>query len=99
MLRLAAHDPAIREGETYDLNYCNLASDGFNRDTHYAFLRHKDKETLLVVSNFSPHEARIKINIPAHAFEWLGIPQTDKLNANTPVAVTVPAMDGVIVRL
>ena len=99
LLRLAAHDPAIREGETYDPNYCNLASDGFNRDTHYAFLRHKDEETLLVVSNFSPHEARIKINIPDHAFEWLGIPQTDKLNANTPVAVTVPAMDGVIVRL
>ena len=99
LLRMAVQDPAIREGETYDLNYCNLSSDGFNRDTHYAFLRHKDEETLLIVSNFSPHEARIQINIPAHAFEWLGIPQTETLNASKPVDVTVPAMDGVIVRL
>ena len=99
LLRLAATDPAIRKGDTYDLCYCNLASDGFSQDSHFAFLRHYEDETLLIVSNFSDHPADIELFIPEHAFEWLSIPQTDRLNVHVPFRVHVDPMDGIIVRL
>lgn len=99
LLRFAATDPAIRKGDTYDLCYCNFASDGFNQDCHYAFLRHYEDETLLIVSNFSHHSSDLELYIPEHAFEWLSLPQTDQLNTHTPVRVHVAPADGVIVRL
>lgn len=99
LLRFASTDLAIRKGDTYDLCYCNLSSDGFNQDAHFAFLRHYGDETLLIVSNFSSRDADISISIPEHAFEWLQIPKSDSLRADRPIPVHVPAMDGVIVRL
>ena len=99
LLKLAATNPAILKGETYDLCYCNLSSDGFRQDCHFAFLRHYGDETLLVASNFSGQPAEIDIFIPEHAFEWLSFPQTEQVNVHTPVHVRVGAMDGVIVRL
>ncbi|MBR1406213.1 MAG: alpha-amylase [Bacteroidales bacterium] len=99
LLHLAATDPAIRKGDTYDLCYCNLSSNGFNQDSHFAFLRHYEGETLLIVSNFTPRAADIEISIPAHAFDWLHIPRTDTLNERIPVPVHVEPMDGIIVRL
>ena len=99
LMRFAATDPAIRKGETYDLCYCNLASDGFRQDSHFVFLRHYGTETLLVACNFSSHPAELELYIPEHAFEWLSFPQTEQLNAGTPLRVKVGAMDGLIVRL
>lgn len=99
LLRFAATDPAIRKGETYDLCYCNLSSDGFNQDCHFAFLRHYEEETLLIACNFSATDADMHLVIPAHAFEWLGIKRTETLNENTEISVHVKAMDGAIVRL
>lgn len=99
LLRFAAQDPAIRKGDTYDLCYCNAASKGFNKDRHFAFLRHFEDETLLIVSNFSNEAADLELFVPEHAFEWLSLRQTDRLNIGTPIRVHVDAMDGVIVRL
>lgn len=97
--RFAATNPAITEGITYDLCYCNFASDGFNKDRHYAFLRGYNNRTLLVAANFSMVPATMKIRIPQHAFEWMEIPQTTDLNASTILEVTVPPMDGTILQL
>ena len=97
--RFAATDPAITEGITYDLCYCNFASDGFNKDRHYAFLRGYKNRTLLVASNFSMVPATMKLHIPQHAFEWMEMPQTADLNASTILEVTVPPMDGTILQL
>ena len=44
----------------------------------YAFLRHHEKETILVVANFDDHEAVCNVNVPQHAFEHLGIATGDK---------------------
>ena len=41
----------------------------------------------------------MKIRIPAHAFDWLGMPVTESLNPDMTLNVHVPAMDGVIIRL
>jgi len=98
-LRFAAGDEAIGKGSTYDLCYCNMSSDGFDRDRHFAFLRDYEEHTLLIVSNFTDSEARMKLTIPEHAFEWMGIPVTEKLMPGKTIEVTVPAMDGVVIQL
>lgn len=99
MVRIAATDDAVRKGMTYDLCYCNTNSDGFDIDRHFAFLRDHGDETLLFVANFSDREANMKLKIPEHAFEWLELAPTAKVNPGTPVEVTVPPMDGVIICL
>lgn len=98
-LRFAATDPAIQHGTVYDLCYCNLSSDGFDKDRHFAWLRDYEDETLLFVANFSGHAAETDIMIPAHAFEWLGIPLTEDLNPSRHIHVSVPPMDYVMIRL
>ena len=98
-LRFAASDPAIRQGTTYDLCYCNASSDGFNKDRHFAFLRDDQEHTLLVAANFSMVPARMKLHIPQHAFEWMEIPQTKDLNTSTVLEIIVPPMDATILQL
>ena len=73
MLRLANEEKAIREGDTFDLMYVNPISEYFDPRTHFAFLRKKDDEVLLVVLNFSADQREIKVTIPSHAFDFFHI--------------------------
>ena len=98
-LKFAAEDNAVSKGTFYDLCYCNYASDGFNPDRHFAFLRDFEDETLLIVCNFSKNDADMKISIPEHAFNWMKIPESEEFNHTTPVSVHVPATNGVIIKL
>ncbi len=98
-LKFAAEDNAVSKGTFYDLCYCNYASDGFNPDRHFAFLRDFEDETLLIVCNFSKNDADMKISIPEHAFNWMKMPESEEFNHTTPVSVHVPATNGVIIKL
>lgn len=98
-LKFAAEDNAVSKGTVYDLCYCNYASDGFNPDRHFAFLRDFEDETLLIVCNFSKNDAEMRISIPEHAFNWMKIPESEEFNHTTPVSVHVPATNGVIIKL
>lgn len=98
-IRTAAADEAVRKGSTYDLCYCNMSSDGFDKNRHFAFLRDYEEHTLLIATNFSQYEAMMKLVIPEHAFDWMGIPVTEDLHPGKTIEVTVPPMDGVIVSL
>lgn len=98
-LKFAAEDNAVSKGTFYDLCYCNYASDGFNPDRHFAFLRDFEDETLLIVCNFSKNDAEMRISIPEHAFNWMKIPESEVFNHTTPVSVHVPATNGVIIKL
>ena len=98
-LKFAADDNAVSKGTFYDLCYCNYASDGFNPDRHFAFLRDFEDETLLIVCNFSKNDADMKISIPEHAFNWMKMPESEEFNHTTPVSVHVPATNGVIIKL
>ena len=71
-LRLAL-DPSVSEGLTYDLCYCQSAADGFDPDRHFAFLRHSEGGTMLFCCNFSGSAARLRIRIPQHAVDCLGL--------------------------
>ncbi len=98
-LTCATSDNAFCAGTVYDLCYCNYASDGFNPDRHFAFLRDFKEETRLVVCNFSSTDADVSIIIPEHAFQWLEMPETERLNHTRPIKVHIPAMDGVILQI
>ena len=98
-MRFAAADEAVKQGTTYDLCYCNSGAEGFDKDRHYIFLRDHEEHTLLIAANFSNKDARMKIRIPEHAFEWMGIPVTDSLNPGTVIEVTVAPADGAIIQL
>ena len=97
--RTASEDAAITNGTTYDLCYCNLSSDGFDKNRHFAFLRDYKEHTVMVVANFSNREASMKLTIPAHAFEWMEIPVTEKLHPGKVIDVTVPPMDAKFIVL
>lgn len=99
MTRLASSDLAITSGTTYDLNYCNASSDGFNKDKHFAFLRDFQEHTLLIVSNFSDTAANMKISIPEHAFEWMEITISDRLYPGMPINVQIPQKSTTIITL
>ena len=99
MLRFATNDNAISKGVTYDLCYCNYNSRGFDKDRHFAFLRDDADDTFLIVANFSSQPAQMELTVPEHAFEWLDLHQTPLCNAQSPVKVSVPANDAVIMRL
>ena len=104
VMQIARKEKAV-DGDTYDLMYVNPASESFNPEKHFAFLRKKDDEILLVVCNFNDKKDSISVNIPKHAFEWFNISEkkyeakdllTDEkkqlsLKADTGVKMTVPA--------
>lgn len=71
LLNVAATEDAINEGQFFDVMYVNPASERFDPNRHYAFLRRKGNETILVVANFGDTEANVAVNIPAHAFDYL----------------------------
>ena len=98
-VRLASADTAISMGTTYDLCYCNMSSDGFDKNRHFAFLRDYEEHTLLIAINFSDKAAEMKLVIPEHAFEWMGIPITEKMYPGKVINVKVPSMDGTVIQL
>ena len=73
VMLIANKEKAAREGDTFDLMYVNqhLA------DRQFAFLRKAENEMLLVVANFSNEQKQADVVIPAHAFDFLQIPETE----------------------
>lgn len=97
--RFASDDNAVGNGTTYDLCYCNSSSEGFDKNRHFIFLRDYEEHTLLIAANFSNHEAKMKIHLPDHAFEWMGIPNTADLYPGKTIEIKVAPMDGTIIQL
>lgn len=112
LLTIARDDKAIQKGRMYDITYAQ--GDGFDKQQHFAFLRHVKGETLLVVVNFHDREQHIKVRIPNDAFVYLGLDGkagatgTDLLRGGKqPVnfvpdgetQITLPAWTGVILKI
>ena len=88
ILTIANGEKAIREGEFFDLMYVNPASWQFNPREQFAFIRKKDDEVILIISNFSGNHVTANVIIPTHAFEFLHLPEktvaaTDLLTGDT----------------
>lgn len=114
ILSLCNSQKAISEGLFYDLTYVNIENAEFNSEQCFAFLRKHSDELLLIVVNFAPTPQRLKVIIPHHAFDFLGITQTQKVKAkelltdkeielsfipDTPIKIDVEANMGVVLRI
>ena len=77
ILHIANREAAVREGEFFDLMYVNPQTWKFNPRHEYAFLRKFEDEVLLVVANFGSDRVNTSVNIPAHAFDFLGLPEKE----------------------
>lgn len=78
----------ITSGQTYDLCYCLDSVNGFNPDRHFAFLRHSGGRTMVFICNFDSCEASIKVSLPKHAVDFLGL---DPEKAGMELDFSVPA--------
>lgn len=75
ILSLCNSEKAIAEGCFFDLMYVNYTNAAFNPHRQYAFLRSTDTETLLIAVNFSGEAVDVRINLPKHAFDFIGMPE------------------------
>jgi glycosidase len=89
LLDLCNTSPAIREGKFFDLMYANPASDNFNPDKQFAFLRYAENELLLIAVNFDDKDVDIRINIPEHAFSYFETGDVDILSTKELLTDTV----------
>ena len=78
VLNMANSEPSLREGSFYDIMYVNYDNEDMDTNKLYAFIRKKDKELILVVANFSDTVLEASVRIPAHAYEFLQIPCSEK---------------------
>ena len=113
VLRLCNSEESIREGRFYDLMYVNLSNPRFNPHRHFAYLRQGHESTTLIAVNFDPSAAaEVAVNIPAHAFEWLGIKPGEReaidlltgesipltVSPDAPASFTIPACGAVMLK-
>lgn len=112
ILNICNSEKAVSEGKTFDLMYANEANEGFDSNRLFAFLRSFGNTTLLVVANFSEAEAHVRVNIPAHAFDYMeltegkkdmvdllsGDQQTAILRQDSPVEMVVAGLSGRIYK-
>jgi glycosidase len=77
ILKIANREPAIREGEFFDLMYVNPSSDKFNPHRNFTFLRKSGNEVLLIIVNFSEEKMDVEVKIPEHAFDYLNLTEQE----------------------
>ena len=108
VLNIARKEKAVCEGQMYDLMYVNRS---YYRQ--YMFIRKSKSSQLLVVANFDDAPATVDVQIPTHAFEFLGLREktytaTDLLSGQTTslslkadqsITITVPARYAVVYKL
>lgn len=70
LLNIARKEKAIAEGQFFDLMYVN---GHLNRQ--YVFLRKAENDLLLVIVNFDDEPQSVDVHLPAHAFDYLQIPE------------------------
>lgn len=72
ILNLTNNTKALCDGDFFDLMYVN--NKNLNFCSNYAYLRHSNKETVLIILNFGDHVADLNVCIPQHAFSMFGLP-------------------------
>ena len=113
VLNLCNSEPALREGEMYDLMYANLRNDNFNAGKQFAFVRRHENTIVLCVANFDDRDVEIGVNIPKHLFEYYDLNETEDIraeellasfplhisfNSQQPTQLLVPANSGRLLK-
>lgn len=73
ILTLCNKEKAIADGSFFDLMYVNYSNPLFNPHSQYAFLRHYENTTLIIIANFGEQDEKTEVNIPELAFDMFGI--------------------------
>ena len=73
LLRIATGDAIFAKGGTFDLMYANPASDRFDPDRQFAWMRGYDGSVMVIVANFSDRPADVEVCIPQAAFDYFGL--------------------------
>ncbi len=82
LLRTSLREKAITEGKMYDLMFANYGNPSFNSHEQFAYFRMYKNELLLCVVNFHDKAIDTHINIPAEAFQYLGIDENEIYSAS-----------------
>lgn len=114
LLNLCNKEEALKSGVLYGLQYANPHSDKYDTRQIFSYLRGKENELLLVVTNFSDSDKECSVTIPEEAFAYFGATYdnyqqkatellTDQsidlpFNPHDKINVTVPACNGVIIK-
>jgi glycosidase len=70
LLKLVNGSDAIKNGHFYDLQYAQ----NYDKRKIYSYLRHTDKQKLLIVCNFDLDNSKnFRLSVPAHALEQIGM--------------------------
>ena len=113
LLNMAGTYEAFTTGPMFDLMYANYDNPLMDTNHQFAFLRRAAGELMLVVTNFEDRPVDTAVNIPAHAFTYLNIPQgpafaTDLLTdttqtidllPDTTLPLTLPPLGGIVLRM
>lgn len=73
ILLTAKNEPAISDGEFFDVMYVNYGNPTIDPHRMFAYLRKKNSDLIVVAVNFSDSSRNCEINIPQHAFDILGL--------------------------
>ena len=81
ILTFSKLSPAISRGRFYDLMWANGQNSDFDKDKVYTFLRYNVEQALLIVVNFDKtRKQKVRVKIPEHAFNEMGIQQFDSFH-------------------
>lgn len=76
VLNLLNAEPALCDGEFFDLMYVNFNNPSFSPHRHYAYLRRHGDDVILIAVNFSDQAfSNVEINLPDLALGLYGIRQ------------------------
>lgn len=99
LLHIAMNEEAIRVGETFDLEYANFNTPGFNSNDCFVFARMARSTAnggpLIVAADFSQSSNSLPVKLPGHMFDFFNIASgsynaTDLLTGATFSVVLAP---------
>jgi len=72
VMKVAQKEKSVAQGLMFDLMYVNT-----HLQRQYVFMRKAESEVLLVLANFAENSTTVCVNIPMHAFDYLGLNEKD----------------------
>ena len=73
ILQFCKTEPAITDGQFYDLQWANTSNTHYNDHRLFSFIRYTEKEVLIFICNFSGNEQHLYLNIPDDARSLTGL--------------------------
>lgn len=73
LIKIAKEEESITSGKFFDLMYANYENPKFDSTKQYAFLRSRNREFILIITNFAPQKTEVAVHIPKETFEYLNI--------------------------